>query len=316
MSNDFIHVHALDEIQERKPTYLAIGSFDGVHLGHQEILKRLVGAADAEGMQAAVMTFFPHPKRVVQKLSGRYYLSTLQEREKIIADMGVNLLITHPFNETVRHTKAAHFMNQLAEVMALKQLWGGDFALGHNREGNVPFLRNLGREMGFTVETTDHLVKVNEQIVSSSRIRERLQEGDVVEVRACLGRPYQITGPIIYGDQRGRTIGFPTANVDVWEEQLLPQNGVYATVAVVEGKAYKAATNIGIRPTVDGQTMRVEAHLLDFEGDLYGRQLSLRFVAHIRPEMKFDGLQGLMKQIEQDVELTRHLVSPADLAIQ
>lgn len=302
MAHEFLHVQQLSDIKLKKPTYLAIGSFDGVHIGHQTILKRLVHAAHDANVQAAVLTFFPHPKRVVRNLKGRYYLSTLKERQAVIRDMGVNLLITHPFNEEVRQTKAAVFMQQLVDVMDLKQLWGGDFALGHNREGDVPFLRQLGQTMGFTVESTATLVQHGDLIVSSSRIREHLQGGGVQEANACLGRPYQLSGIVVQGDQRGRTIGFPTANIEVWEEQLLPMNGVYATLALLDGKPFPAATNIGIRPTVEGQTMRVEAHLLNFEQDIYGRELTLQFIDHVRPETKFESLSALKAQIDQDVK--------------
>ena len=157
MTNEFLHVQTLNEIIERKPTYLAIGSFDGVHAGHQVILKRLVNAAQTAQVQAAVLTFFPHPKRVVKNLTGPYYLSTLNERIAILKDLGVNLLITHPFDKKVRTTKADDFIDQLIEVMDLKQLWGGDFALGHNREGDIPYLQNLGKSRGFTVESMSDL---------------------------------------------------------------------------------------------------------------------------------------------------------------
>lgn len=300
MADTFIHVQTLQEISQRKPTFLAIGSFDGVHIGHQTVLKKLVEAGQKAGVQTAVLTFFPHPKRVVRNLTGPYYLSTLDERINIIRDLGVDLLITHRFDDTVRLTKAADFVDQLLAVMDLKQLWGGDIALGHNREGNVPFLRRLGQELGFTVETTDHLTTINGEIVSSSRIRELLLAGNVSEVAACLGRPYQVSGAIAHGDQRGRTIGFPTANIDVWPEQLLPANGVYATLATLDGITHFAATNIGTRPTVNGRSVRVEAHLLNFNQTIYGENLQLQFIKHIRPEMKFNGLDALKLQIKED----------------
>lgn len=305
MTNEFIHVQTLADITERKPTFLAIGSFDGVHAGHQVILKQLVKAAREAGVQAAVLTFFPHPKRVVKNLKGPYYLSTLDERIEILRSLGVNLLITHPFDEAVRTTKADGFIDRLIEVMDLKQLWGGDFALGHNREGDIPYLRKLGKIRGFTVESASELYMLNNRIVSSSRIRESLSKGDVADVKVCLGRPYQLVGQVVPGDQRGRTIGFPTANLDVWEEQLLPMNGVYASLVTVNGKTHIAATNVGVRPTVQGKDVRVEAHLLDFDEDIYGKEMRLQFMAFIRPEMKFNGLTELKNQIDKDVHQIR-----------
>lgn len=308
MTQPFLHVQSLTEIKQRRPTYLAIGSFDGVHIGHQAVLKQLVQAARADGVQAAVLTFFPHPKRVVLNLKGPYYLSTLEERERVLRELGVDLLITHPFNETVRMTKAAVFVDTLLAAMELHQLWGGDFALGHNREGDVPFLQKYGAAHGFTVVTADAMTMLKGMIVSSSRIRRGLVEGDLREVTACLGRPYRVSGTVISGDQRGRTIGFPTANLAVWDEQLLPGNGVYATQAILDGKMYQAATNIGVRPTVDGQELRVEAHLLDFDGDIYGERLDLLFIDRVRGEQKFDGLDALKAQIGADIVAVRELL--------
>ncbi len=310
MTNEFIHVQTLNEITERKPTYLAIGSFDGVHAGHQVILKRLVKAAQAAQVQAAVLTFFPHPKRVVKNLTGPYYLSTLNERIEILRDLGINLLITHPFDKKVRTTKADDFIDQLIEVMDLKQLWGGDFALGHNREGDIPYLQNLGKSRGFTVESMSDLHMLDGQIVSSSRVRNSLSLGHVTDVKLCLGRPYQLVGQVVPGDQRGRTIGFPTANLDVWEEQLLPMNGVYASLVTVGGQTYLSATNVGTRPTVEGKTVRVETHLLDFDQDIYGQEIQLQFMQFIRQEMKFNGLPELKEQIAKDIQTIRTILEP------
>lgn len=316
MKHSFTHVKSLDEVPERKPTFLAIGSFDGVHIGHQAILHRLIAAGRALDVQTAVLTFFPHPKRVVQKLTGPYYLSTLEDRIDFIASLGIDLLITHPFDKSVQHTKAADFMAQIMAAMDLRQLWGGNIVLGHNREGDIPFLRRLGESVGFTVETNETLVQWQGEVVSSSRIRRSLNAGDIFDVTGCLGRPYQLVGPVVMGDQRGRTIGFPTANIDIWEKQLLPANGVYATYAAVDNKRFMAATNIGVRPTVDGQSIKVEAHLLDFDGDLYDKRVRLYFIERIRPEKKFSGLDTLKAQIQADTEQVRTILLKAQAASQ
>lgn len=297
----FTHVNHLTEVSERQPTFLAVGSFDGVHRGHQAIMQRMVTAARAQGVRSAVLTFFPHPKRVIQQLSGRYYLTTLPDRIKLLAEQGIDLVITHPFNETVRQTRAADFVTQLCHYLNMQQLWGGDFALGYNREGDVPFLRRLGQEKGYTVERIEAMVQYEGELVSSSRIRRSLAEGDIAQVNGCLGRPFHLNGTVALGAQRGRTIGFPTANLQVWEEQLLPAHGVYATYAWLDEHRIPAATNIGVRPTVDGQQMTIEAHLIDFEADLYDKQLRLEFISRIRPEMKFSGLDALKAQIQADV---------------
>ena len=297
----FIHVNELTDIEQRVPTYLAVGNFDGVHKGHQVVLQRMVAAAKKDGVRTAVLTFFPHPKRVIKNTPGAYYIFTLEERVKQLAAQGIDLIITHPFNDTVRQTRAAEFIEQLVQYAGLKQLWGGNFALGYKREGDVPFLRRLGLTKGYTVELVDAMVEWQGELVSSSRVRRSLVNGEIEEVNGCLGRPYQLHGTITLGDQRGRTIGFPTANLDVWDELILPANGVYATIAIVEGTQYMAATNVGVRPTVDGQKLTIEAHLLDFDGDLYDKPMTLSFINRIRPEMKFSGLDALKAQIDADV---------------
>lgn len=265
----------------------------------------MVAAAQEEGARTAVLTFFPHPKRVLLNLTDPYYLSSLEDRVQWLADLGVDIVITHPFNDEVRTTRAADFVEQLCQHLQMCQLWGGDFALGYKREGDVPFLRALGQEKGYTVQLVNSMVEYDGALVSSSRVRNSLQAGDVADVAGCLGRPYQIHGTIIKGDQRGRTIGFPTANFDFWTEQLLPANGVYATYVWVDGTRYMAATNVGVRPTVDGSHVTVEAHLLDFDDDLYGQTLRLEFIAHVRSEKKFAGLDELKSQINTDVQQIR-----------
>lgn len=305
MSNNFIRVNTLTEIDEQHPTFVAIGSFDGVHLGHQAVLQSMVAAAKEAGVRTAVLTFFPHPKRVLFNLTDPYYLCTLDDRVQWIANTGIDIVITHPFNDEVRTTRAADFVEQLCQHLQMRQLWGGNFALGYKREGDVPFLRALGEEKGYTVELVNSMVEYGGELVSSSRVRDCLQAGNVADVAGCLGRPYQISGIIIKGDQRGRTIGFPTANFDYWTEQLLPANGVYATYAWVGETRYPAATNVGIRPTVNGHHVTVEAHLLDFDGDLYGQTLRLEFINRVRPEKKFSGLDELKAQIDHDVQQIR-----------
>ncbi|MCP5096154.1 MAG: bifunctional riboflavin kinase/FAD synthetase [Chloroflexi bacterium] len=297
----FTHVNELTDIKERIPTYLAVGNFDGVHKGHQVVLQRMVAAARKEGARTAVLTFFPHPKRVIQQTTGAYYISTLAQRVNQLAAQGIDLIITHPFNETVRQTRAAEFIEQLVQYAGLKQLWGGNFALGYKREGDVPFLRRLGITKGYTVELVDGMVEWNGELVSSSRVRRSLVNGEIEEVNGCLGRPYQLDGTITLGDQRGRTIGFPTANLAIWDELILPANGVYATYATVGQTQHMAATNVGVRPTVNGQKLTVEAHLLDFDGDLYDKPMTLSFITRIRPETKFNGLDALKAQIDADV---------------
>ena len=306
MTQSFVRVTHLSEVDHKRPTYVAVGSFDGVHLGHQALLRAMVGRARQDGARAAALTFFPHPRRVLQTLPPRFYLTTLDDRVHLLADQGVDLIITHPFDDEVRQIRAADFVDQLLAALDMRQRWGGNFALGYRREGDVSFLRRQGQEKGFEVVTLTDLVEWDGAPVSSRRVRAALEAGQMEEVNGCLGRPYSVRGPVVKGDQRGRTIGFPTANLALWDELLLPGNGVYATMAALHGRRYGAATNVGVRPTVDGASLTIEAHLLDFDEDIYGEEVRLEFVRRIRPEMKFAGLEALKAQIAADVEAVRH----------
>lgn len=308
MTQFYRRVSHLTDVEERPPTFLAIGVFDGVHRGHQSLLQQMVAAARAENARPAVLTFFPHPIKVIRPGSGRLYLTTLEERVSLLAKQGLSLIITHPFNEEVRQTRAADFVDLLLTHLNMVQLWGGNFSLGYNREGNLQFLQAYGKEKGFTVHPFQALLEWDGERISSSRIRRELASGNMAAVNACLGRPYRLTGTVIRGEGRGKTIGIPTANLHIWEEQHLPADGVYAAVAAVGGEKYTAATNIGVRPTVNGHNQTVEAHLLDFEGDLYDQEVTLDFIGRIRDEQKFPSLDALVAQIHADITQTREMV--------
>lgn len=302
------HVYALEDARIERPSLVAVGVFDGVHVGHQHLIRHLVQEAHAHARCAVVLTFFPHPDSVLKEQHGRYYLTSPEQRAEMLLALGVDNVITHPFNDDVRQMSAQTFVNRLVTHLKMASLWvGQDFALGYQREGDVPFLRAQGQALGFTVETIE-LIRAKhapQQAVSSSAIRALIASGDVASVRPLLGRSYSIEGTVIAGDGRGKQLGFPTANLAVWSEQLIPANGVYAGWATVKGARYRAVTNIGTRPTFGGQEVRVEPHLLDFGGDLYGAMLRLTFEARLRPEQKFDGIGALRAQLAQDVENAR-----------
>jgi riboflavin kinase/FMN adenylyltransferase len=300
-----ILVTNMESVKEVKPTFLAIGVFDGVHRGHQKLLQNMVVAAQKAGAQAAVLTFFPHPAAVIHHRQGRLYLNTLEERISLLADQGLDMVIAQSFDDGLRQTPAADFVSQLCRHLSLSQLWGGAFGLGFNREGDLPFLQKMGEERGFTVHHIESMVQWNGQPVSSSRVRQALTGGKITEVIGYLGHSYNVTGTVIHGDGRGGPLGIPTANLMVWEELLLPANGVYAAYAWLGGQKYRAATNIGYRPTVNGHSLNVEAHLLDFHGDIYGQELTLEFVSRVRDEQKFSGLEALVAQIRIDIALVR-----------
>lgn len=300
---------SLDSPLSSKAIVLTIGVFDGVHLGHQRLITTAVKRAASLGCASAVITFNPHPNTVIQPDNPLPLLTSIEERSKLIESLGADFLVVAPFNREVMSTPAADYMRQIKRALPLQELWiGDDFALGRRREGNFARLAEIGLELGYSVGTVARVL-VDNQPISSTRIRETLQAGQVADVVPLLGRFYGLEGTIVQGDQRGRTIGFPTANFSIPENHMLPADGVYACIVTVGGTRYKAVTNIGKRPTFDGLKRSVEAHLLDFESDLYGKQLGLEFVDRIRNEQRFAGIDALIAQIGKDVETGRALLA-------
>jgi riboflavin kinase/FMN adenylyltransferase len=297
------HIYNLTEAHLDQPSVITIGVFDGVHRGHQHLISQLVEEAHASGRLAVVLTLFPHPDVVLRGLTGRYYLTTTEQKAALLGALGVDVVITHPFNDDVRKIRAAAFVDQLCEHLRLSSLWvTADFALGYQREGNFAFLTAQGTEKGFEVRQTN-LVKADQTsaTISSSDLRTALLDGQVEQAAKWLGRLYRVEGTVVKGDQRGRTIGFPTANLDIWAEQIIPATGVYACWAYLGDERFMAVTNIGYRPTFNGQDLRVEAHLLGFDRDIYGQTLALEFVERLRGEQKFSGFEALVQQIRADV---------------
>jgi riboflavin kinase/FMN adenylyltransferase len=283
--------------------WLTVGSFDGVHRGHQAILRKLIAGAHATGASAVVLTFFPHPSIVLRGRSGPFYLTSPEERAVLLGQQGIDHVITLKFDKTLASQTARAFVQALYDHLGLRHLCiGRDFALGRGREGDLSFLQNLGKELGYAVSVMRPILHKG-QVVSSSRIRTALLDGDVRLAKALLGRPFQVHGEVVAGDGRGRTIGIPTANLEVWPERLLPKSGVYACLACVDGQTRRAVANIGVRPTFESQEAlpRLEAHLLDYAGDLYGKDLTLRFVARLRDEQRFPDIQTLVNQIRTDI---------------
>ena len=303
------HVHKLENLQLDKPSMVTIGVFDGVHRGHAHLIRSLVQEAHAGGFYAGVMTFHPHPDEVLHGPKGRYYLTTVEERAELLGELGVDYVVTHPFNRDVMKIRAADFVDRLVEYMQPCCLWvGEDFALGYQREGNVDFLTAQGEEKGFSVRAIP-LVDSAENIVSSTHIREALLKPDLSTVQRLLGRSYSVRGEVIMGKQRGRQLGYPTANIAVPAGKLIPANGVYAGWVTFNGERHMAATNVGYSPTFGNETVTVEAYILDFDRDIYGETLTFSFETYLRPEMKFNGLDALIAQMGQDVEKGRQYLT-------
>ncbi|MCC6568722.1 MAG: bifunctional riboflavin kinase/FAD synthetase [Anaerolineales bacterium] len=299
------HYHSLDEIA-LPHSWLTVGVFDGVHRGHQQIIHRLVEGAHEKNLPAVVLTFDPHPSKVFGR--GDIKLLTLpDERAEILAALGVDVVITHSFNREVANITAFDFMQRLKSHLGLDHLiLGYDSALGKDREGNIPRLTEIGSELGYTVETVS-AVSDESGVISSTAIRKLITVGKVEEAAKLMGRPYCLQGVVIRGDQRGRTIGFPTANIDYSVDKLIPPNGIYACWAYLGNEKFKAAVNIGINPTFtpDKRSINVEAYLLDFDREIYGEAMQLEFVSRLRDELKFDSVDALVTQITKDVEVVR-----------
>ncbi len=292
-------------------SWVAVGVFDGVHRGHQALLSHLTAGAHAAGLPAAVVTFHPHPAVALGKVQPPFYLTSPQQRAEQLSLLGIDALVTLAFNASLAQVEAEAFMRQLIHALGLRRLVVGEgFALGRGRQGNILTLQKLGEALGYGVEIIPPQQSANE-VISSSRARALLAQGDMPQVAALLGRPYRIAGPVVHGDGRGRTLGIPTANIAPWPEQLLPPAGVYATWFTLKNQRYPSVTNVGYRPTFLEQapSPRVETLVLDFERDIYGDDVELDFITRLRPEQRFPGPAELIAQIQRDIQHARETLS-------
>jgi riboflavin kinase/FMN adenylyltransferase len=304
------HFTTLDGVKFQD-TWLTIGSFDGVHLGHQQLIRELKDQASLVGARSVVLTFHPHPAVVLRGRVGAYYLTTLEEQIEILDQLGVDIVVTHPFTREISKMTARDFVTYLKEHLGFEQLWVGyDFALGKGREGDVAYLTQLGRELAYQVHVIQPVI-LDGVTISSSQIRNLISEGNVEAASELLGRPYRVGGKVIHGDGRGKRIGVPTANLDTGNEKLIPAAGVYACRALINQKTMPAAVNVGTRPTFTSTDpfSHVEAHVLDFSGDLYSKTIALEFIARLRGEERFDSVEDLIIQIRADIAQTREIIT-------
>ena len=302
------HYRSLEEVNLQN-SWLTVGVFDGVHRGHQELIKKITVGAHAIAAPAVVLTFDPHPASV---LGGREIkcLTLPDERADLLGQLGIDVVITEPFTRALSSVTAYDFMSRLRQQLGLQHLLiGYDFALGKGREGNATRLAEIGSELSYSVEVVPALGDES-GVISSTEIRKLIEVGSVAEAAHLLGRLYSLHGPVIHGDGRGRTINVPTANIAYSSQKMIPARGIYACWAYLNEQKYQAAINIGINPTFtpDKRTLNVEAHLLDIRRELYGEDLRLEFVARLRDELKFDSVDVLVRQIWNDVEMTREIL--------
>jgi riboflavin kinase / FMN adenylyltransferase len=288
------------------PSVVTIGNFDGVHRGHQVLLRRTVTLSAEHDARAVAVTFDPHPTTVLRPQAAPPLLQPLAERVARLVEAGVDAVVVLPFTRELAAMSPAGFVAEVlaGRLAAVRVVVGTNFRFGAKAAGDVVALLELGETHGFTPEAVT-LLELDGRRISSSAIRGHLQAGEVDWARAALGRPFELHGEVVGGDGRGRSIGFPTANLAPLAGIVVPGAGVYAGHAEVDGTWLPAVTNVGVRPTFDGRAMTVEVHLLDAEVDLYGRQLTFRFEHRLRGEQRFDGPEALVAQIEQDVRAAR-----------
>ena len=300
-------------------TAVTIGAYDGVHLGHRAVIAEVRRRAAARGLATAVVTFDRHPAAVVRPESAPRLLTDLDQKLELLASTGVDYCLVITFDEARSREAADDFVREvLAGCLAARVVVvGDDFHFGHGRAGNVDLLRTMGAGLGFEVEGLE-LVDADGKPadpadrVSSTRIRHSLAAGDLAEANALLGRPYEVRGVVAEGDKRGHDLGYPTANVSVPGEVLLPADGIYAGwFRRADGSVHQAAISLGRRPTfyAEAHASLLEAHLLDFEGDLYGEHVAVRFVARLRGEVRFESVEALIEQIGRDCDDTRRVLS-------
>lgn len=299
----------LARVKPQKETLFTVGVFDGVHIGHRHLLTKLRDKARQNGWLSGVITFKSHPETVLSSGSQLPWLDDLDNRISQIKSLGIDIVIALSFTPELMKLSAREFMQLLRERLKIRGLIiGPDFALGKDRLGNADQLGTMGRQMGFSVEVVPPLL-IDGEVVSSSLIRQTLAQGNMQKANKLLGRAFSISSKVITGDQRGRTMGFPTANLEIKPDQAAPSDGVYVTIAYTNGEPLPSVTNIGVRPTFGGGKRLIETFIIDHEAELPGRKFRVEFIDKLRDEKRFNSAEELKAQIGKDVEQTKKILS-------
>jgi riboflavin kinase/FMN adenylyltransferase len=302
---------SINEFQSTKKTILTLGTFDGVHIGHKKILERLTQNTENGKYESLVLTFFPHPRMVLQEKSEIKLLNTISEKSKLLEKSGIENLVIHPFNESFSRLTAEEFVHSILvnQFHIQKIIIGHDHRFGRNRTANIDNLIAFGAEYGFEVEQIS-AQEIQDVSVSSTKIRKALLDGNMSLANEYLGYAYFLTGEVVKGKQLGRTIGFPTANIQIKEDyKLIPKNGVYAVKTFIGQKEVFGMMNIGFNPTVNGQKQTIEVNLFDFNADIYGEKLEISLLKYLREEQKFGSVDLLKEQLNQDKKTALEFVS-------
>lgn len=298
------------EFKSNSQSVITIGTFDGVHVGHRAIIKRLVSSAKEEGLVSVLLTFFPHPRMVLQKDSDIKLINTLAEKKQLLQEIGLDYFVVEPFTYEFSRLTALQYVRDIlvGQLKAKKIIIGYDHRFGRNRNADIQDLKKYGVEFGFEVEEIS-AQQLNEVSVSSTKIRKALAKGAIDTANTYLGYPFSITGTVTKGKALGRTIGYPTANLHVSQTyKLIPKNGVYVVKALIDNTLTYGITSIGTNPTVGGTAKSIETFFLDTHTDLYDKQLQIYFLEHIREEATFNNLEDLKKAIQKDEAFARNYI--------
>ena len=298
--------NSINDFTATKKTIVTLGTFDGVHIGHNAILDKICKAAQQEGLESVILTFFPHPRLIVSNNYDIKLLNTIEEKSVLLEKKGIQNFIIHPFDKTFSELSPREFVSQvLVEKLNIhKIIIGHDHRFGKDRAADFNDLINFGKEFGFEVEEIS-AQQINEVSVSSTKIRNSLLEGNVVLANEYLGYPYVLTGNVVKGNQLGRTINFPTANIEIPEEyKLIPKIGVYVVTVDVNNDTVFGMMNIGVKPTLGENKLSIEVHLLDFDKDIYNQKIQVKVLERLRDEQKFDSFDALKSQLEKDKQNT------------
>jgi riboflavin kinase/FMN adenylyltransferase len=305
-------MQTITDLTQRTPTpaVLTIGSFDGVHLGHQKLISCVVESARQKGVAAVALTFEPSPREVLRPDQPLAYLTRLPEKLACLAEAGLDETVVVPFTKELSQVQAPDFIAWLRQYLPFVELWeGAGFALGHGRTGNTDVLAQLGTEMGYILQIAP-LVEMEGEAVSSTRIRQAVMSGDMESATALMGRYPMVPGTVVHGSKRGREMGYPTANLATTAYQALPPDGVYASWCTrhATGEVLPSVTSIGTRPTFEDDARLVEVHILDYDAELYGEVLTAHFVKYLRGQLKFEGMDPLIVQMGKDTDDAREVL--------
>ena len=296
--------HSIESFTSKTPTVLTIGTFDGIHIGHKKILERVINTARIQKSESLVLTFFPHPRMVLQKDTDIKLIHTINERANILADLGLNNLIIQPFSKEFSRLSATEFVRDiLVHKLNVKHIIVGyDHRFGRNRTANIDSLKEFGEIYDFTVEEIS-AQDIDAVAVSSTKIRKALINGNLQTANSYLGAEFQLKGTVAKGKGIGKTINFPTANISISEDyKMVPKNGVYIAKAEIENITYTGMMNIGNNPTVNGKTQSIEIHLFNFNKDIYHKEITISIQKRIRDEQKFESIEALQSQLKKDKE--------------